>query len=118
MDPTRFELNASFPCDARHARVVRQLAEHAARYAGCPGRDAEAFGAAVEAVALGCVAAAASAAALPIVVRRDDGPVEVLIMCQRRFETAAPGDDHVTVGWTRHGGGEACRVARVVPAAT
>lgn len=116
MDATSFELNLSLPTDARYAATLRDLAVHAARYAGCRGADADRFGAAVEAIVLGCLAHVASdEMPLPIVVRRGDGPVEVLIACERRFDAVPVKDSHISVAWVRERGRQMCCVARAMP---
>ena len=118
MDATSFELNLSLPADSRFAPAVRDLAVHAARYAGCRGGDADAFGLAVEAVMLGCVNGFSSGAAVPIVVRRVNGPIEVLIACDHRFEAVSARDAHIRIDWTRDRGRDVCRISRIMPAET
>ena len=116
MDATSFELNVSMPTDTRYVATLRDLAVHAARYAGCRGADADRFGAAVEAIVLGCLAhAAADAIPVPIVVRRGDGPVEVLIACECRFDPVPVKDAHISVAWVRERGRQMCCVARAMP---
>jgi len=117
MDRTSFELNVSLPADGRFAATVRDLAVHAARYAGCRGGDAEAFGDAVERVMMGCVNGSFRGAAVPIVVRRIHGPVEVLIACDHRFD-ARSAEAHIRIEWTRQDGRDVCRISRVMPAET
>ena len=78
MDTTRFEFNVSVPRDASGAVIMRKLAEQAARYVGCNAK-AEDFGAAVEEAVRAQVNGAAGDGSLPIVVRRLDGPVEILV---------------------------------------
>jgi len=116
MDATSFELNVSLPNDARYAAALRDLAVHAARYAGCRGADADRFGAVVETIMLGCLTQAPSGErALPIVVRRGDGPLEVLIACERRFDAVPVKDSHISVAWVRERGRQMCCVARAMP---
>jgi hypothetical protein len=115
MDATSFELNVTVPPDTRYAGAMGDLAMHAARYAGCRGADAEAYGDAVRAVVLACVERATGAAGLHVVVRRGNGPVEFLVGCDRRFEAAPSRDRHITVEWTHEGGRQMCRVARGMP---
>jgi hypothetical protein len=79
VDTTRFEFNVSIPRDASGAVMIRKIAEQAARYVGADAR-ADGFGAAVEeAVRAQVNGTTAGAGALPIVVRRSDGPVEVVV---------------------------------------
>jgi hypothetical protein len=115
MDATSFQLNVWVPADARYARTMAELAVHAARYAGCRGSDADAYGTAVEDVARACVERAGRGAAVAAIVRRGNGPLEFLIACEQRFEAAPVGDRHITVGWTREDGRQMCRVARTMP---
>ena len=116
MDATSFELNVSLPNDARYAAALRDLAVHAARYAGCRGADADRFGAVVETIMLGCLMHVASGdMPLPIVVRRGDGPVEVLIACDRRFDAVPVKDSHISVAWICEHGRQMCCVARAMP---
>jgi hypothetical protein len=118
MDATSFELNVSLPADGRFAATLRNLAVHAARYAGCDGKDADAFGLAVEAVMLGCVNGFSRDGTVSIVVRRIAGPVEVLIACDHRFDTVSAKEAHIRIDWTREGGRDLCRIARIMPVAT
>lgn len=116
MDATSFELNVSVPRDARFAPTLRELAVHAARYSGCRGADATVFGAVVETVVRACLDGAAGA--VPVILRRGDGPLEVLIACDHRFEPQPVTDRHITIGWTRESGRQMCRVARAMPSDT
>ena len=117
MDATSFELNVLLPADSRFAATVRDLAVHAARYAGCRGSDAEAFGNTVEAVMMGCVNGSFRGAAVPVVVRRTDGPVEVLIGCDHRFDAMSV-EAHIRIEWTQENGREICRISRIMPVET
>ena len=110
MNAADFELNLSLPAETRFATTMRDLAAHAARYAGCTERDAERYAAAVESVARSCLDQAAAGAQVPAILRRGAGPVEFLIGCEGRFDTAEH-EDRVTVGWTREQGTAMCRVA-------
>jgi hypothetical protein len=109
MNAADFELNLSLPAETRFATTMRDLAAHAARYAGCTERDAERYGAAVESVARSCLDQAAGAE-VPAVIRRGAGPVEFLIGCEGRFG-AATHEGRLTVGWIREQGTAMCRVA-------
>ena len=114
MDATSFELNVSLPRDGRYVETMRELAVHAARYAGCRGLDADRYGAAVEAVVRACLAEGGWIT-VPIIVRRGDGPVEFLIACDGTVETGSR-DMHITIGWTEEDGRRMCRIARHMPA--
>jgi hypothetical protein len=60
--------------------TVRDLAVHAAQYAGCGSSAAEAFGRHVEQAIRARLEQLAADAVVPVILRRhDDGPVEVLI---------------------------------------
>jgi hypothetical protein len=110
MNAADFELKLSLPADVRFAKTMRELAAHAARYAGCTESDADRYGAAVESVARGCLERAAAGVQVPAIVRRGAGPVEFLIGCEGRF--AAPTQEvRVSVEWTREQGAVMCRVA-------
>jgi hypothetical protein len=74
-----FELNVSIPPDPRFAETVRELAVHAARYAGCSEARANAFGLEVEEATRGHIANGGGDASVPLVFRRAAGPVEVLV---------------------------------------
>jgi hypothetical protein len=78
VDTTRFEFSVMVPRDETGAIVLRKLAEQAARYVGAEA-NAVGFGAAVEEAARAQVNGSAGAGGIPCVVRRADGPVEVLV---------------------------------------
>jgi hypothetical protein len=78
VDATTFEFQLSVPRDAEVAAVVRMLAEQAARYAGCqPG--AAAFGERVAEAVLAQLNGSTGHGAIPVVVRRSTGPLEVQV---------------------------------------
>lgn len=79
MDATSFDFTVSVPQDARFASMVRRVAEQAAEYAGYPRTQAEAFGQRVEDVVRDSIDQTSADGSLPVVVRRSDGPLEVLI---------------------------------------
>lgn len=79
MDSTSFELTLSLPHDTRFTRTIRDLAIHAAQYAGCGRDQAEAFGAAAEELLREHLADATFDGQVPIIVRRAAGPLEVVI---------------------------------------
>jgi hypothetical protein len=110
MNAADFELNLVLPAETRFAPTLRDLAAHAARYAGCQPMDVERYGAAVEHVVIACLGRAPSGAVVPAILRRGAGPVEFLIGCEGRFDAAAH-DGRVTVDWTREQGTPMCRVA-------
>jgi hypothetical protein len=114
VDATSFELNVWLPCDDRYVETMRELAVHAARYAGCRGLDADRYGAAVEAVVRACLGEGGRVA-VPVIVRRGVGPVEFLIACNGTVETTSL-DVHITIGWTDEAGRRMCRIARAMPA--
>lgn len=79
MDASSFELTVSVSRDARFAGAVRELVVCAANYAGCAQPEAKAFGERVEALVAASMEGAADGAMVPVTVRRQDGPVEVVI---------------------------------------
>ena len=117
MNAADFELNLLLPPEARFATTMRDLAAHAARYAGCAEPDAARYGAAVETVVRACLEKAPPGPAVPAVLRRGAGPVEFLIRCEGGFDaathdpSASLGAGGVTVGSTREHGTAMCRVA-------
>jgi hypothetical protein len=115
MDATSFELNATFPADERFVETMRLVAEHAARYAGCRGDDAEKYGIVVELVASFCLAGVPSETGVDVIVRRGDGPVEFLIACERKFSAGSTGHPHITIDWMRYANRGMCRIARDMP---
>jgi hypothetical protein len=77
MDATSFELAMSVPRDQQFAVVVHDLARHAANYAGCAAADCDVFARSVgEAFT---ASAAAGDGDVPVVFRRNAGPLEVLL---------------------------------------
>lgn len=74
-----FVLHVSIPRDPRFAETVRELAVHAARYAGCSEARANAFGREVEEATRGHIENGGGEALVPLVFRRTTGPVEVLV---------------------------------------
>ena len=74
-----FEINVSLPHDARFVETARELATHAARQAGHAVDEARAFGRDVESVIRRHIDSTDSGNPIPLVVRLEDGPVEVLI---------------------------------------
>ena len=111
MDASAFELNLSLPADPRFADAMRDLAAHAAHYAGCRGTEAKVFASAVETVARGCLARGTGGATVPVVVRRGGGPVEILIGCDQRFEIDVAAGADIKVEWSREAHGLRCRVS-------
>jgi hypothetical protein len=119
MNASAFELHVSLPAEARFAQTMRDLAAHAARYAGCGDADADRYGAAVEAIVTACADAATEGRAMPVTIaRRAAGPVEFLIVCEARVAAGEISDAHITIGWTHGSGGHVCRVARMMPDAS
>jgi len=113
MNAADFELNLSVPAEPRFAETMRDLAAHAARYAGCDEQAAARYGAAVADIVRSCLEKPAASGSVRVILRRGNGPVEFLIGCEGRFESAK-NHGHVTVGWTREQGIPMCRVALVV----
>jgi hypothetical protein len=74
-----FQLDVTIPRDVRYVATVRDLAVQAARFAGCSPPDAATFGRSVEAVFDESLRQATSDAPIAIVVRRGEGPLEVLV---------------------------------------
>jgi hypothetical protein len=81
VDATTFEFQLLVPRDAEVAAVVRMMAEQAARYAGCHEVHAAAFGERVAEAVLAYVNGSAThpSNAIPVVVRRSTGPLEVQV---------------------------------------
>ena len=114
MNASAFELNVSLPADPRFAQAMRDLAAHAARYAGCVDEEAESYADAVLAVVLGCLDQHPSGHPVPVILRRGNGPVEFLIGCEMQFEADVSPGRHITIGWRREDGRHMCCVAFVV----
>jgi hypothetical protein len=75
-----FELSVTLPPDTRFAATAAAIAVHAAQFAGCQPTAAQAFGRDVEEAVRGCIDRLRTApATIPLVVRRDAGPVEVIV---------------------------------------
>jgi hypothetical protein len=75
-----FVINVTVAPDVRFAATAAAIAVHAAQFAGCPAPAAQAFGRDVEDAVRGCIDRTRSApAAIPLIVRRDAGPVEVIV---------------------------------------
>ena len=79
MDPSHFQFVLSVPHDAQYLPMVRLLAAQAARYASCSEAEAERFGGSVEQAVQACLHKPAPTSAISIVVRREAGPVEVVV---------------------------------------
>ena len=71
---SRFDVNASFPAEARHAAIVRALAVQAAEYAGCPVEVAQGFGADAESA----FARAAANGGVPVSIRIERDAAEIV----------------------------------------
>ena len=110
MHAADFELNVSLPAEARFAETMRELAAHAARYAGGGEKLAAQYGATVETIVRACLNGTSSGEDVVVILRRGAGPVEFLIACEQRFEAKNHNGD-ITVGWTRERGTQMCRVA-------
>jgi len=83
MDQRSFEFTASFPVNPQFAGTVAALAEHAATYAGCSAAAAREFAEIVEQAVRQCVLRQSAAHSLPVVLKREDGPLEVVVGTHR-----------------------------------
>jgi hypothetical protein len=79
MSGARIDLNLSLPCDPRLAESMRQLAVHAAATCGCPASDGESFGRSVERAVREALAQRRAGDRIAVKIRRDEGPVEVVV---------------------------------------
>jgi hypothetical protein len=77
--PQHFQLDVSVPRDERFVATVRDLAVQGARFAGCTPAAADAFGKTVEAALGTCLRTGAPDTPIAVVVRRNQGPLEVLV---------------------------------------
>ena len=80
-----FEL--TLPADAQFVPMVRALAVHGARSAGCGEPEAETFGRKVEEALISMLAAGHPGASLTVTVRSGDEPLEVVIGSGRGART-------------------------------
>jgi hypothetical protein len=75
-----FELAVTLPPDVRFAATAAAVATHAAQFAGCAAAAAQSFGRDVEDAVRACIEGPQAAPSpIPLVVRRDGGPVEVIV---------------------------------------
>ena len=74
-----FQLDVTIPRDVRYSDTVRDLAVQAARFAGCSPPDAATFGRSVATVFDESLRHGSGDAPIAIVVRRAEGPLEVLV---------------------------------------
>jgi len=120
VDATSFEINVAMPADARYIEVIRDLAIHAARYAGCRGADADLYGAVIEGVVRACLGREPVMGTRPVIIRRQNGPIEFLIASDLGFVEEWPNqpDPHVTVGEVTVNGRAMACVARRMPLET
>jgi hypothetical protein len=109
MDKGDFELNVWLAAEPKYAETLRELAAHAAHYAGCEPQQAEQFASAVERVMLACIEHGRGGGGLPVVFRRGGGPLECLLACEGGVEAGEEG--RVSVSWTHEHGTAMCRVA-------
>lgn len=77
--PQHFQLDVSVPRDERFVPTVRDLAVQGARFAGCSAEVADAFGRTVEAALGTCLRNSTADTPIAVVVRRNQGPLEVLV---------------------------------------
>jgi hypothetical protein len=109
MDKGDFELNVWLAAEPKYAETLRELAAHAARYAGCEAPQAERYAAAVERVVRACIEQMRAGSGVPVVFRRGGGPLECLVGCEGGVEASDEG--RVSVSWTHEHGTAMCRVA-------
>ena len=79
MDASTFQFTISVPRDAQFVPVVRGMAVQAARYAACGEADAQTFAGSVEAAVRARLGDASADGMISVIVRRDAGPLEILI---------------------------------------
>jgi hypothetical protein len=79
MTPTSFEMTVSVSQDARLAGTIRELVICAAQYAGCADPGAARFAGQVEEAVRAVLQESAAGTLLPVTVRRDAGPIEVVV---------------------------------------
>ena len=115
VDATSFELNVTVAADPGLVPVMRDLAVHAARYAGCRGSDADAYGHVVEAIVRACFEGGPGGREVPVILRRVDGPVEFLIASDPGARRDWSTDPHITVGEAQVGDRRMWCVARRMP---
>lgn len=72
-------MTVSVSHDDRFAATVRELVVRAAHYAGCAERQAAAFGHDVEEAVRASLCDTPAGGMLPVTVRRQAGPIEVLV---------------------------------------
>jgi hypothetical protein len=82
-----FDLHVTMPVNPELAEMVRDVAVHGARHAGCTDADAAAFGRKVEDAVRETLTAARTNASISIEVRWEQGPVEVIIGSGRDAHT-------------------------------
>jgi hypothetical protein len=116
VDATSFELNVTVAPDPRLSDALRDLAVHAARYAGCRGADADIFGSVVERVVRTCFDGMPGPREVDVIVRRENGPVEFLISADCARVANGNRDPHIAVTSVSIGGRRMCCVARRMPA--
>jgi hypothetical protein len=117
VDATSFEINVTVAANPGFAAALRDLAVHAARYAGCRGADADIFGGVVEAIVRACFDGAPGSD-MPVIIRRSNGPLEFLIASDPGDARKWTNDPHITVGEAQVGGRRMYCVARRMPAET
>jgi hypothetical protein len=118
LTPTGGGLNVTAAPDPRLSDAMRDLAVHAARYAGCRGADADIFGNVVEGVVRTCLEEMRGARDVAVIVRRANGPVEFLISSDCEAVTGGERDPHITVTNVNVRGRRMCCIARRMPAET
>jgi hypothetical protein len=117
VDATSFEINVTVAADGRFVAALRDLATHAARYAGCRGADADIYGGVVEAFVRACVGRAPGGE-MPVIIRRSNGPIEFLIASDPGVARTWTTDPHITVSAVQVSGRRMYCVARRMPLET
>jgi hypothetical protein len=82
-----FDVTLTLTADADYPRMMRELALHAARVCGCTDDRAAAFAREVEDVLRETIARAAHTGGVAVSVRRNAGPIEVIVGAGRDART-------------------------------
>ncbi|NOT43035.1 MAG: hypothetical protein HOP14_00345 [Acidobacteria bacterium] len=113
MTPSSFELHMTLPGETRFVPALDDVVQHAAAYVGCGPAEASAFCGVVLGVVADCCRQA-SGRLLDVVVRREDGPLEVLVECEADLSALATSQGRTTITCTRAAGRSQCRIAHVL----
>ncbi|MGE0593531.1 MAG: hypothetical protein AB7G23_06415 [Vicinamibacterales bacterium] len=113
MTPSSFELHVTLPGEARFVPALDDVVQHAAAYAGCDPTEATAFCRVVlDVVAVCC--RQRSGGLVDVVVRREEGPLEVLVECEADLSALATSQGRTTITCTHAAGRSRCRIAHVL----